>query len=160
MLNIPTLQGVTDPATHDALEWLQTTVWPKENLATEMITATELAAALVPETWHVVGAGGEPAFAGTWVAFGGGFIAPSFKKMPDGTVRLEGLVINPNAEGGGGLIFTLPVGYRPTGNCIYSSVSLGVAIDLRVGSNGQVIHNPATAANAWVSLAGITFLTI
>lgn len=66
------------------------------------------------EGWHLVGGGGEPAFAGAWINYGGsaGSDRPSlaFYKDPNGMVKLRGSV-----KSGAGLIFTLPVGYRPSG---------------------------------------------
>jgi hypothetical protein len=60
------------------------------------------------DTWHTVGAVGEPAFAAGWTA-----IAPepvAFRKFSDGVVRIKGFVQGPID---GGAVFTLPVGYRP-----------------------------------------------
>lgn len=59
------------------------------------------------EAWHSVGGGGEPAFEGTWANAGGAYQTLQFKKVGN-EVRIRGVV-----SGVGGIIFTLPSGYRP-----------------------------------------------
>jgi hypothetical protein len=81
---------------------------------TDTVLQTASVAAQPIEPWHNIGAAGEPAFQNSWVAFSTDPSAasqPSFRKFPDGRVRLKGGV-----KGGvySGTPFTLPVGYRPT----------------------------------------------
>ena len=64
------------------------------------------------EDWHNIGAAGEPAFQGTWVANGTqpSYNPPGFRKRPDGVVELRGSVKSGTLNT---TVFTLPVGYRP-----------------------------------------------
>ncbi len=65
------------------------------------------------ELWHVVGGGGEPAFANGWIQHDVIAHTASFRKRPDGIVEMRGLI-----RGGsiGQTVFTLPAGYRPSGD--------------------------------------------
>lgn len=108
----------------------------------------------VEEEWHVVGGSGEPAFANSWVAFGGVYAAPRFKRTPDGWVVLGGLAKSGTIPAA---MFTLPSGYRPKSNeNVYQSVvsnnALGV---LEVQSGGGVL--PQVGNNTHFSLEGISF---
>lgn len=94
------------------------------------------------DRWHYVGQPGEPPFENGWTNYGADFAAAAFRKYPDGTVKVRGLVAN--GAGGGVAIFTLPVGYRPQGNghLIYAEDSASYAharIDVNV--NGIVAWN-------------------
>lgn len=67
---------------------------------------------VIPEPWHIVGASGEPAFQNSWVArTSEGQPTPAFYKDPNSVVRLRGTI----QTGTNAAIFTLPVGYRPSG---------------------------------------------
>lgn len=75
-------------------------------------SADETPVAVLPgvvDYWHYVGAAGEPAFGTGWEHLGGTSPRMRYKKMPDGTVRVQGSVKNGTTN----VIFTLPVGYRP-----------------------------------------------
>jgi hypothetical protein len=65
------------------------------------------------ESWHIVGAAGEPAFQNAWANNGATYGEPNtrFRKV-GGLVEVQLM-----ARGGavGATIFTLPVGYRPSG---------------------------------------------
>jgi hypothetical protein len=66
--------------------------------------------ATVPlDVWHNIGAVGEPAFLNNWVAFPG-HQPPAFRKMPDGTVQLRGMLRNGTMAQP---MFTLPASYCP-----------------------------------------------
>ncbi len=79
------------------------------------------------DTWHVVGSGGgEPAFTNSWSNFGSGYQSFRFKKLVDGFVRLEGVLLSPNPATAS--IFTLPAGYRPA-TIAYAICSHGVAVN-------------------------------
>lgn len=110
--------------------------------------ATLLSSAQI-DSWHTVGAAGEPAFGAKWQSFGDPYV-PQFKKLPDGTVRIRGMV-SPVAGGGAfTTVFTLPVGYRPSSPVIRPSMaSSGAAeilIDLRIGTDGAVQFGVATTS--------------
>src|SRR4051794_27140262 len=61
------------------------------------------------EAWHTIGAAGEPAF-GAGFSASADVIKPAFRKDPFGKVAMRGFVVGPSA---GGVVTTLPVGYRP-----------------------------------------------
>ena len=62
------------------------------------------------EAFHLVGAAGEPAFQSGWTNFGGAFSRMGFARDSAGFVHLKGTL---SAGTFGGVIFTLPQGYRP-----------------------------------------------
>jgi len=68
------------------------------------------------DTWHVVGAAGEPAFQNSWVNFATGYPSASFRKGPDGRVSFRGAI---KSGGSGTVAFTLPAGYRPPASAIF-----------------------------------------
>lgn len=91
------------------------------------------------------------------------FSVPRFRKMPDGTVRLKGL-IKSGTTTLPTTLFTLPGGYRPTKRCIFiakcSPDDTGQA-KLDVASNGDVILASFTGTpGAHLSLDGINFDTV
>lgn len=122
------------------------------------VTTLETAAPVAIDPWRIVGAGGEPAFAGGWINYGSGYPVAAFKKYPDGRVRLQGLVKNGT---NGQPIFTLPVGYRPLSpgdaQLIFSTVAVSAFGEIRIGSDGLVVVQ--AGANGFVSLDGIEFDT-
>jgi hypothetical protein len=63
------------------------------------------------DTWHTVGAAGEPAFGSGYSNVAGNQVA-QFRKDSLGRVLLRGYI---NTVAAGGLAFTLPAGYRPPG---------------------------------------------
>jgi len=118
-----------------------------------VVTSRFDASAFVPVTndsWHLVGAAGEPAYQSGWQQYGGG--SPfEFKKIngADNLVCLRGEFENPGACAATS-IFTLPVGYRPTGS-VYTTVydlvsSSGIVMAVRINSAGLVsMDGPATS---------------
>jgi hypothetical protein len=113
---------------------------------TESVLQTVSAAAQPMDTWHIVGAAGEPAFGAGYSSLSGSNPSIAFRKYPDGRVRIRGVV----AGTAGGTIFTLPVGYRPSGYVRFVCQDLSggttfvqcyVAADgsvTKLGSSGQV----------------------
>ncbi|MBD1925764.1 hypothetical protein H6F74_05635 [Trichocoleus sp. FACHB-90] len=86
-----------------------------------------------------------------WINVGGVFAPTAYYKDPLGIVHLRGLV-----SSGTGIIFTLPVGYRPTGyRLIFPVLALNAIARIDVLLNGSV--NFVTGTNSNVSLDGITF---
>jgi microcystin-dependent protein len=107
---------------------------------------------LVLDTWHVIGAAGQPAYGSGYTAYAG-FISPAFRKDPFGRVHLRGLV---NGYVASGAIFTLPVGYRPTGTLLLDTISNNAVGRLDINANGIV--SPSAGAS-WISLDGLYFDT-
>lgn len=112
------------------------------------------------ETWHNVGAAGEPAFQGNWAVNGG--VTVSFYKDATGRVTLRGRAAE--AVASSSVIFTLPVGYRPvqTMSLAAKCNNDGTSICwLSITSAGNVtpIGNTA-AAKVQTVLDNISFLTI
>jgi hypothetical protein len=104
------------------------------------------------EAWHEVGAAGEPAFVGAWANLGFGVNeSAAFLKDPNGFVWLKGVV-----SGGAypSLIFTLPAGYRATGNVYFALPSNGAFGWLSVDNAGSVY---AQGGAAWIALDGVRF---
>jgi hypothetical protein len=88
------------------------------------------------------------------------FVPASYTRTGDGWVRLQGLV------SGGDItktVFTLPPGYRPVANHVFSvKVGLGTVGALNVLTDGRVA--PGNAADGelsavWTSLDGVAFAT-
>jgi hypothetical protein len=104
--------------------------------------------------WHEVGAAGEPPFQNGWTNYGSGFTGGGFRRMPDGTVHLRGLVRSGTM---GAPIFTLPVGYRWDGAtyCHLPVMSNNALASLLMNSNGEL--SLGTGSNVWVDLAAISF---
>jgi hypothetical protein len=99
---------------------------------------------------------GYGAYSSPWV--------PGYRKMPDGTVRLRGLV---TAGTQGTSAFTLPVGYRPANNqygqALYACAAQGGVFRNDVMSNGQVligveVKSGSWVAGGWVSISEMTFM--
>lgn len=109
---------------------------------------------LVGEDWHVVGDVGEPAFENGWVNYGGGWTTAAFFKDAYGIVHLKGLVKNGTADT---VIFTLPVGYRPSETMHLPTVSNETANDstLNIVPDGTVKQR--TGGQSYFSLDHITF---
>lgn len=59
------------------------------------------------ETWHTL------TLSNAWVAAGAPWATPAVRQMPDGTILLRGLITS-GTNANGTVLFTLPVGYRPT----------------------------------------------
>jgi len=111
-------------------------------------------ALLTDNDFHIVGALGEPAFAGTWVAWGSGEAVPGFFKDPFGFVHLKGVIKN-------GVIntaaFTLPPGYRPAEKQTMAVISNGAIGRLDISTDGIV--TPVSGNNTYVSLNSLQFRT-
>ncbi len=125
--------------------------------------------ALASESWHEVGATGEPAFtdagATCWGNYTGvGFNSAGFFKDAAGVVHLKGFVnehCGPAGADAGIPIFTLPAGYRPAATERQATVQTGDALEVvDVKPNGDVTVDlePATEDSGnFTSLDGMTF---
>lgn len=108
--------------------------------------------------WHHVGSAGEPGFSNGWANFGGLTQNLEFRKDPLGKVQVRGRVMN----GTSGVIFTLPVGYRPPFNVQFTAPSNGVAgQSITVGSDGTVTSSFIAGAGTsnWIGLDLLEFDT-
>jgi hypothetical protein len=115
--------------------------------------------ATVPlDPWHNIGAVGEPIFQNNWAATAG-HQPPAFRKMPDGTVQLRGML------GGGTMgqaMFTLPVSCWPKkyvnvmSSASYSAPNYTPGY-IQIYPNGVVLSN--TGTNYQQSLDSIFFDT-
>lgn len=107
------------------------------------------------EAWHLVGAGGQPAFQNGWSDFNNGFAPAAFYLDPIGRVHLKGVV-----AGGvlNNVVFTLPPGYRPPENLAFA-VAAGTGssalANVDVYANGDVFA--FTGSSAAEALDGISF---
>lgn len=95
-----------------------------------------------------------PVLSGTWVNFGGGLQTVRYRKV-NGEVHVEGTVRN---GVDGTAIFTLPVGFRPsgTGSKLFPAVSPNHG-GLEVSTAGVVLHR-AGSGTTFVGLDAIRFL--
>ncbi len=91
-----------------------------------------------------------PTLAGAWLNFGGSYEAAGYLKDNFGFLHLKGLV-----KSGTGVIFNLPVGFRPSEEKIFASIGNGTLADVRVGTNGDV--SLYSGNSSYLSLSGIVF---
>jgi hypothetical protein len=103
-----------------------------------------------PEAVILVGTGGAPAFEHSWVNFAAGREVGFYRDR--GRVYLEGL-----AKGGtvGQPLFTLPTGYRPTGQWDWPVISNDTAAFMTISTGGAVVLN--SGSNIYVDLSSISF---
>ncbi len=101
----------------------------------------------VTDTVHVIGSAGEIPFANGWIPFGGVYSSPYYY-LEGSMVHMGGLIKSGTVNA---VMFTLPVGYRPSGQEIISVVSAQVGARLDVKTNGDVLM-PFNGSNASVSL--------
>jgi hypothetical protein len=124
---------------------------------------------------HLVGAAGEPAYQSNWKAFSSPpFGNASFFKDSAGVVHLTGIACLQDSQipticGGGTLgagivpIFTLPPGFRPTNQLLFTTLSFGqpnyqhTRIDITTAGVVELTA-PPYAGMDWVSFDGISFL--
>lgn len=98
------------------------------------------------ESWQ------EVVFENSWVNIATTYTDAAYWKDPFGIVHLRGLVKDGVV---GSTIFTLPVGYRPTGTKVYMQSNAGTAEEVYVNADGTVVL-PA-GVNTSLSLDGVTF---
>lgn len=104
------------------------------------------------ERWHVIGAGGEPAFAHSWAALGGSYAPPRFMRTADGWIVLAGIA----ASGTIGLsLATLPSGYRPAEDVVFPVPSNGAYGQASITSAGVLTIDIGNNTSA--SLDGIRY---
>lgn len=101
---------------------------------------------------RVIGANGQPGFAGAWVAFGSSDATPAFWKDPFGMVYLVGTLKSGVI---GTTMFTLPAGYRPQKTLIVPAVSNGAFGICVINVDGTVVANAGN--NTYFTISGIVF---
>ncbi len=107
------------------------------------------------EGWHAVGGTNEPAFANSWVNFGGVYAPARFRRDINGWVTVEGLVKSGTV---GTTVFTLPAGYRPATNCnIYQPVVNNGALGVVEFQDGGAVIHQSGGSNVHLGL-GCRFL--
>lgn len=105
------------------------------------------------EPWHVVGAAGEPAFQSSLTNFGAPWDTVAFRKVGD-VVYLRGLAKFTGSQATNPVIFTLPVGYRPSGDRMFACVGLAGPqfVRVEVSPSGPVLAAGTFNTGQYVSL--------
>ena len=83
-----------------------------------------------------------PTLTAPWIAYpgGGNYQGPRYKRLPDRTVVLEGLIAsNSVSVSGVSNVMTLPAGYRPTATLVFATIQTGNAVrQLEIVETGVV----------------------
>jgi hypothetical protein len=171
--------AITEPSASGVI----TSCFNSTSGAVRMVTAGATCAAGEKKlTWasnskpkvHVVGAAGEPAYQNGWMGYGAPFGKASFYKDSSGVVHLTGLTCSESSQdatvctsstliGGTVPIFTVPVGFRPASQLLFTTFSYGgnnylhTRIDVTTAGVVELISPPDGGEN-WVSFDGISFL--
>lgn len=119
---------------------------------TDTVIQTASVGAQPIDTVHLVGGAGEPAFQNSWVNFGAGNPALAFRKFPDGTVNIRGMV---KTGATGTVVFTLPVGYRPPSDLAWLCFAANATGYVGVSANGNVTLNnyaSGSSVTAWANV--------
>ncbi len=140
--------NVLSPAT---AMWARVVVG-KNNINANTVDVDDVRMRPTGDKWHVVGAGSEPAFENSWVAYGGGYTAPAFFRDPWGFVHLRGMAKTGSLSAN---IFTLPAGYWPAATSLFNVISNGAIGRIDIGTAGNVYAFAGSAT--YLSLEGITF---
>lgn len=96
-----------------------------------------------------------PTLKNNWVNYGGAWAPASYWKDSCGMVRLNGLIKN-GTTSAGTILFTLPVGYRPSKKEKCMCCSGAALCILEVDASGNVSISFG-ATSGWLSLSGIAF---
>jgi Collagen triple helix repeat (20 copies) len=122
------------------------------------------------DTWHLIGAAGNPAFVGGWIHYdtgsaspvgGGSYQLVGYRKDPLGRVYLKGLV-GASGTPTAARIFTLPAGYWPPRSVILDTSDVGTSLcRIDINTNGDVVYagGPAAGAGMYVPLDHLSFDT-
>lgn len=93
-----------------------------------------------------------PTLGNSWVNFGSPHASAGYKRDVHGLVHIKGLIKSGTMNSA---IFTLPEGYRPSEQLVFSVISNGAIGRLDVFVDGDV--KLVSGSNAWVSLDSISF---
>ena len=94
-----------------------------------------------------------PTFGTDWGNYGGSYNTAGYYRDGDGVVHLRGLVTG-GTYGDSATLFTLPIGFRPEGRKLFSTITDNNFGRLDITTAGQVIPY---IGSGWVSLDGISF---
>lgn len=92
-----------------------------------------------------------------WTDYGAGFTGVSYWRDALGLVHIRGLAQTAVARAIGVTIFTLPAGFRPAAQEIFTMQGPGGLVRVDVAAAGNVYLQTALNALDWVSLSGIKF---
>jgi hypothetical protein len=106
-----------------------------------------------------------PTLLNSWVNYGSSSDAGYYKDSL-GRVNLRGFIKDGTVDNTNGVIFTLPAGYRPGTDLIFSALGSNAAesaaeiarIDVRANGNVMAIPINTFVTGAYCSLSGISFL--
>ena len=104
--------------------------------------------AMTDESWHEIGATGEPAFQNSWVNYGSGYATAAFMKDALGFVHIKGSIKSGTVAQP---IFTVPTAYRPATIQQFAIPSNAALATLQINTVGEVTIL-ACGSNAWASL--------
>ena len=117
---------------------------------------------LADTTWHTVGAAGEPIYQDSWASYGAPFSAARFRRYADGIVEIQGLIKRASEPAANSPIFTLPVGYRPVYQLIFTQACAGGACRFDITTAGIVQYGGEKTSGAnlgpYTSLSNMQFL--
>jgi hypothetical protein len=92
------------------------------------------------DPWHA------PTFTGAWANFGAAYAKAGYRLEAPDIVRIVGVV-----KSGTGNIFTLPVGYRPTGSFMFATNGNDAYAAIEVVTSG-ILNLRAGSASSWLSI--------
>ena len=92
-----------------------------------------------------------------WIDWGGGFTGVGYWRGADGLIHIRGLAKTNVARAIGATIFTLPTGFRPAAQEIFTMQGPGGLVRVDVAAAGNVYLQTALNAGDWVALSGIKF---
>ena len=93
-----------------------------------------------------------PTMGNSWVNFGAPYQVAGYTLTPGSEVKLRGVIKSGTVNT---TIFTLPAGYRPASDRIFSVISNAAVGVLVIQSDGDVILT--TGNNTYASLDGVSF---
>lgn len=94
-------------------------------------------------------------FQNSWANFFNTHATAAYRKLPDGSVEVKGLVTKSTTPTAGEVIFTLPVGFRPLETRMFPTISNNALGRVDVLNNGNVVFS--LGSNVWFSLQTIRF---
>ena len=114
---------------------------------------------LTEQVWYVIGQFGAPIFQNNWTNYGSGYNTCAFMRDANGFVHLRGLIMSGTvATGPTGVIFTLPIGFRPEMRELINVQSASVLGRVDIDNAGAVYAY--SGSNVWFSLDSITFKAV
>lgn len=96
------------------------------------------------------------AYQNSWQDYGVPFQTPGYRKLPDGTVELRGLIKKSTTPAPSETIAVLPGNFRPTQTRVYNVISNNAVARIDILSTGVIQYQ--AGSNLWISLEGIRFV--